>query len=77
MDKVKTIEFIVPEWAICALVNDDYDCLEDQDILDIKTFIKRNKIQSVSPTHDEPYFRRYNDVNNLGANCYDCIASVG
>ena len=77
-------EVIVPEWALPALVNGDYDGLDEEEIRDINAF-ERNFVQGgpcelangltvgdccIPLEGKEPSFYRKNDLNGKGADCY-------
>ena len=77
-------DVIVPEWALPALVNGDYEGLSDEDIADVKTF-ERNFMQGgpcelanglnvgdccIPLEGKAPSFYPKNDINGQGADCY-------
>lgn len=77
-------DVIVPEWALPALVNGDYEGLSDEDIADVKAF-ERNFMQGgpcelanglnagdccIPLEGKAPSFYPKNDINGKGADCY-------
>lgn len=73
------IEFMVPEWALTALINGDYSGLEDEDIEKIDAFIKEVSSKYGNANFlmgdydggkDEYGFKPSNDIDNLGSNVY-------
>jgi len=72
------IEFIIPEWALCAIVNDDYTGLTEEETGKINKFLEslfkaygnNNLFDRLDSTEDELGFCRSNDIDNLGTNCY-------
>ncbi len=77
-------EVVVPEWALPALVNGDYENLTDEDIADVKAFERnfakggscqlRNGLNvgdcCVPMEGASPSFESKNDINHKGAMCY-------
>lgn len=66
----KTIEKI-PTWAICAIVNDDYTGLSDNDIEIIKKWFKDTDYNIVDPIDCEQYFTWY-PAFGLPCDVIDC-----
>jgi len=77
-------EVIVPEWALNALVNGNYEGLDEEDIADVKAF-ERNFVKGgpcelkdgltvgdccVPMEGASPNFEPKNDINHKGAMCY-------
>ena len=67
-------EWIVPDWALCTLINADSSALEEEDIAKIDAFLakcaeyangRRWHLGSVA----EYGFRTCNDIDRLGADC--------
>ena len=68
------IEYVIPDWALCAVINDDYSGLEDQDIADLEKFLESVPGEGHWGYCDnESYFSRHNDVHSLGGNVVDVI----
>jgi hypothetical protein len=69
------IEYVIPEWVLCALINGDYSGLEDQDISDLEAFLQTVEGQGHwgYDSNNESYFSWSNDVNSLGGNVVDVI----
>ncbi|GAG14197.1 unnamed protein product [marine sediment metagenome] len=70
--KTVEIEYAIPEWAICYLVNSDNSGLSEQEIEQLDRFWKYEQLISISVTSENAYFARVNDVDNIGCNVYDC-----
>lgn len=69
------IELKLPDWALCALVNDDYSGLTDSDSAEIIRF-KAAMEKAHGPgyitvdTETDYGFCKANSINALGTNCY-------
>ena len=71
-------DVIIPEWALPALVNDDYEGLDEEDIWDIKGFVKEMYKMGIPDVGQycvpidgvSPSFYPKNDLNTKGAMCY-------
>ena len=85
MKQYTILEFIIPEWAICPLINGDYSALNDSDIEILQKFINKtvNKYGNANfglpdtegPDYDQG-FRHYNDIDNMGSNCYKLLLLI-
>jgi len=70
----EVLEFIIPQWAVCALINGDLSGLDDQDIEKLKSFtdktIKKygNADFMLGEESENSYFRWSNDILNEGDN---------
>ena len=77
MSNYKTYDYVLPIYALPALINADVSGLEDQEIRAIddfeQTVINRHGIGHWSkPNDDEHYFAHYNDIDgSLGNDCED------
>ena len=80
----EVIEYTVPEWALCYLLDghsisvDDPDLDDaDEDIQAINSFLKTEGLNkskghwSYDSENSEAYFSWRNDITNLGGNCVD------
>ncbi len=73
---IELIEFTIPSWAICALINGDNSGNSDEDIEKIENFCNQvvkdygnaNFILSDEETSDLG-FKYINDIDNLGSDC--------
>lgn len=70
--RTETVELIIPNYALCYIEYGDKDDLEESEVLEIDTFLKKlyaeygsKAIHSIS----ELGFCRKNSINNMGANC--------
>lgn len=77
-------EVIVPDWALPALVNGDYEGLDDEEIRDVQAFEKNFEPNGPCPLANglnagdccvpldgkTPSFYSKNDLNGKGADCY-------
>lgn len=78
---MKTRTFILPTCYACALVNDDYSGLEDQDITDLENFItehqKEGRYFSCAQVSEESDFKHGHDMNrNQGADVSEFTFNV-
>ena len=77
MAKNKNIlEFRIPNWALCALINGDYSGMDEQDEAKLNSFIDkivRNHGNAHFMLSDEQHmnlgFCYVNDIDNLGSDC--------
>jgi hypothetical protein len=64
-------DLVVPCWALCAIVNNDYEGLTDQEITKVKTFIAEYGY-CCGAVSEESYFSWHNDIDGyLGADVQD------
>ncbi len=71
------IEFKIPEWAVCPLVNGDYSALNDEDQEKLDRFINNtvntygHAMFSANPEADnyDLGFCTSNDIDKLGGDC--------
>ena len=67
-------EYIVPEWSICYLINNQIEDLTDADMFCATTFLDGLNRQGYTFTlscGDNPFFSSYNDIDCLAGSCYD------
>jgi hypothetical protein len=63
----------IPAHYICALVNDDWSGLSEEDEKELREWIEKEQPGYCTAPNDEPFFCHTNDINQLGDNCYDVI----
>ena len=76
--KAKIINYRLPNWALPYLINSDPSGLSDEEIDKVDKFVIQ-EIQgcfNVTMPDGESYFAHTNDIDNLGADCYDCPVIV-
>lgn len=75
MSKYLQYDYVIPEAYACYFADGDASGLDDSDIAAITKFENRlikvfgHANIAIDPEADLG-FRHYNDINNLGANCY-------
>ena len=67
----EAITYTVPEWALPALINDDYSGLSDDDCSAIDALQSKLPLGHWSMPIDEASFYPSNDLQNLGDNCVE------
>lgn len=63
------ITYLLPVYWACALVNDDYTGLSDEEEKQIKDFLKTTEGHPVSVDFETEGFYRHNDAGTLSGNC--------
>ena len=64
----------IPAHYVCALVNDDWSGLSDEDEKELKEWLETTEPGSATCPDGETFFAHGNDINrNIGADCYDVI----
>lgn len=81
MQKLKIVEYRLPDWALPYLINSDPSGLEDADIEKVDRFVAAQLARGYAQFHvtmpdGEKYFAHSNDIDGLGADCYDCPVIV-
>lgn len=82
MQKLKIIDYRLPSWALPYLINGDPSGIENADVEKVDAFVA-NQLASgcswfdVCPPAGEPFFSWHNDIETIGATCYDCPVIVG
>ena len=73
--KIDLQSYVIPTHFICAIVNDDYSGLDDNEHLIIINFIKDlgEKYLFTAPCDGEEYFTRCHDLREYGILASDCI----
>jgi hypothetical protein len=71
--RYEKVTFIVPEWAMPFIHNDDRDNLTEEEESMVTNFLLSNNIAvvGVPDEGDEAYFSKSNDVGGLACNVYD------
>ncbi len=72
------ITYLLPVYWACALINDDYTGLSDEEENQIKDFLKTTEGHPVSVDFETEGFYRHNDARTLPGNCaeYTCLIDV-
>lgn len=65
--------YTLPDYLACYLINGDSDGLKKEEISEIDSFLKKERITIISKT-EESFFKHSNDLNNLGCHCSTYIA---
>ena len=68
--------FIIPNWALCSLINADNSGLENDDIAKIDSFVKKVHEEHGNASfmlgneeEDNLGFKYTNDIDSLGSEC--------
>lgn len=67
-NKIEVLEYRLPDYLACYLINGDSDNLTEQEINEVNDFLKTEDIHIVDMQDDSSFYWS-NDLNNLGANC--------
>lgn len=70
---IEVIRYRLPVYWACALINDDYTGLSDNEEQEIRNFLKRVKADPVSVDWETEGFYWYNNANNTPGECVDFI----
>jgi hypothetical protein len=75
MTQTDILTYTLPEYLASYLINGDASGLTEQEINEIDSFLKKEKI-SILSAGDEPFFKWRNDMNSQGATCleYQAVA---
>lgn len=65
----RPITYLLPVYWACALVNDDYTGLSEEEEKQIKDFLQTSEGRPVSVNFKTEGFYRYNDAGTLPGNC--------
>ena len=69
-NEAQILDFIIPEWALCPLVNGDFSALNDEEIKKVTEFT--SKYGDTCSINGESFFSWRNDISgNIGGTCYD------
>ena len=68
--------YVIPAHFICAIVNDDYTGLDDNEETIVKQFLKDlgDRYLFVVPDVEDNYFTRCHDFRDYGILATDCVA---
>lgn len=70
---IEILEYTLPDYLACYLINGDIDDLTDSEKNEIDEFLKAEEI-AIIEVMDDSSFRWRNDLNNVGALCSTYIA---
>lgn len=70
---IEVLEYTLPDYLACYLINGDMDSITDQEMKEIDEYLEQEGVCIVS-INDDSSFRWSNDLNNIGANCSTYIA---
>lgn len=65
---MESVEYTLPTYLACYLINGDATGLTEDEIERIQSFLAEEKVCIVS-MEDDTHFRHSNDFENLGADC--------
>lgn len=71
--KIEVLEYTLPDYLACYLINGDTDNLTNEEMKEIDEFLQNEGVTIVSVLEDSS-FRWSNDLNKIGANCSTYIA---
>ena len=72
-------DYIIPYAYTYAIIYDDYTSLTDAEVNEVKEFLDNLSEQfgpysvALFDNNEEPEFRPFNDVNNLGSDCVKIV----
>lgn len=69
----RPITYLLPIYWACALINDDYAGLSEEEERQIKDFLQTSEGRPVSVDFETEGFYRYNDAGALPGNCAEFI----
>lgn len=77
---IEILEFRIPTWALCSLINGDNSGLTDEDISKINSFCSKTVLSYGNanfclPDEDkrnEGFYYR-NDIDNMGSDCENLL----
>lgn len=72
-NKIEVLEYRLPDYLGCYLINGDIDSITDEERAEIDAFIEREKVSFVGMNDDSSFYHR-NDLNSMGADCSTFIA---
>jgi hypothetical protein len=71
---LEILEYKLPAYLACYLINGNTDNLTDNEILDINSFLDKHRIHILSVS-EETEFRHTNDLNTMGCECCTYFAT--
>lgn len=70
---IEILEYTLPDYLACYLINGDTNLLKKEEIAEIDAFIAKEEVCIVS-MNDDSHFRWSNDLHSSGCNCSTYIA---
>lgn len=70
---IEVLEYTLPDYLACYLINGDTNLLKPEEIAEIDAFIEKEGICIVG-MEDDSHFRHSNDLHSSGGNCSTYIA---
>lgn len=70
---VEVIRYRLPVYWACALINDDYSGLSEEEIREIDAFLRNAEGYAVDVDWKTQGFYHYNDAGTLPGECADFI----
>jgi len=70
---IEVLEYTLPDYLACYLINGDTDTITEQEKNEIDEYLEKEGVSIVS-VKDDSSFRYRNDLNNTGASCSTYIA---
>lgn len=67
------ITYLLPIYWACALINDDYTGLSEDEEKQIKSFLETSEGRPASVDFETEGFYRHNDAGTLPGNCAEFI----
>lgn len=71
--EIEVLEYTLPDYLACYLINGDMDSITADEIKEIDSFLEKEGVTIVSVENDSS-FRWSNDLNKIGASCSTYIA---
>lgn len=70
---IEILEYTLPDYLACYLINGDAIGLKTEEIAEIDAFLKKEDVCIVA-VNDDSHFRWSNDLHGAGSNCSTYIA---
>lgn len=70
------ITYLLPVYWACALINNDYTGLSEEEERQIKDFLQTSEGRPVSVDFETEGFYRHNDAGALPGNCTEFIFQI-
>lgn len=70
---IEVLEYTLPDYLACYLINGDTNLLKPEEIAEIDAFLEKEQVCIVS-MNDDSHFRWSNDLHSSGGNCSTYIA---
>lgn len=71
--QIEVLEYTLPDYLACYLINRDASGLKNEEIAEIDAFIEKEQVCIVSVNEDSS-FRWSNDLHSSGCSCSTYIA---